>query len=248
MRVFDRLGDQLEGKGRSILYGIIAVILVGTLIGFFRQVAQSQSRRGSRCTLGRAAITQVEISTSPVPGTAEEHFDSEQQRAQKAIEEFQKVAAKHGEPYRTEARYFIATNLLYVDRNKGISDLSDLTKDSNKEVAVLSKFALAQAKEADGKLDEAAGLYRELVAANSDVVSAETANLRLALLYSKQGKKKEATDLLFQIVDAARKAKDDKGDPKPQSRAASDADEELKKLDQARYDQLPPAPPPIRPF
>ena len=37
-------------------------------------------------------------------------FSSEQERAQKAIEEFQKVAAKYGDPYRTEARYFIATN------------------------------------------------------------------------------------------------------------------------------------------
>src|SRR5207245_1502649 len=93
-------------------------------------------------------------------------FSSEQERAQKAIEEFQKVAAKYGDPYRTEARYFIATNLLYLDRDTGLRELEELTRRNFPEVVTLSKFALAQEKEGDGKYDEAAKLYTELAAQN----------------------------------------------------------------------------------
>ena len=244
MRLVDRLGDQLEGKGRTILYGIGAVVLLSLVVGLFFRWSNRKSDE-ARAALGRAiAISTTPVSASPAPGSTTQSFGSEQERAQKAIDEFQKVAAKYGEPYRTESRYFIATNLLHVDRNKGISDLGELGKVSNKEVAILAKFALAQAKEADGKYDEAIALYRELAGANSNIVSPESANLRLALAYKKQGKKKEAADQLFNIVDAARKAKDSEGNPQPQSQAARDAAQELQKLDPARYEQLPPEPPP----
>jgi len=73
---------------------------------------------------------------------------------------------------------------------------------SSGEVAALSKFALAQANESDGKLDDAARLYSELAKLNSATVTAETANLRLAKVYEKQGKKKEAVDMLRGAADS----------------------------------------------
>src|SRR5207302_8448064 len=133
--------------------------------------------------LGRAiSIASILVSTTPPVSSASPSFGSEQERAQKAIDEFQKVAAKYGDPYRTEARYFIATNLLYVDRNKGITELSELTNSKDRDVAALSKFALAQAKEIDGKYDEAAALYGDLAKQNSGIVTPESANLRLAMV------------------------------------------------------------------
>ena len=248
MAVLDRVGDRLAGKGQNILYGIVAVILVAGLIGLFVWWRNRKADE-ARAAMGRAiAIHQTPVSSSSTPGTPDEHFSSEQERAKKAIDEFQKVAAKYGDPYRTEARYFIAANLLYVDRSKGLTDLSELGKNSNKDIALLSKFALAQAKEADGNFDEAAALYKELAAANSEVVTPDSGNLRLALVYSKQGKKKEAADLLFNMIDASRKARDSSGEPAPVSQAVRSAEEELKKIDPARYDQLPPPPPPKLPF
>jgi tetratricopeptide (TPR) repeat protein len=183
------------------------------------------------------------VSATAAPGSTGTTFTSEQERAQKAIEEFEKVAAKYGDPYRTEARYFIATNRLSLDRPKALAELSELANSKIPEVATLSKFALAQAMESDGKLDEAAQIYGELARANSYVVTPETANLALAKLYEKQGKKKEAADLLFNIVDASRKAKGKDEMPLPPSVAARDAAAELQKLDPDRYAQLPPEPP-----
>ena len=110
-------------------------------------------------------------------------------------------------------------------------------------MAALSKFALAQTYESDGKLDDAARLYSELAKLNSPTVTAETANLRLAKVYEKQGKKKEAADVLFNIVDASRKAKGADNQPVPQSSAAREAADDLQKLDPDRYAQLPPETP-----
>jgi tetratricopeptide (TPR) repeat protein len=243
-RLFDRVGDRLEGQGKTILYGLGGVILLAVIIGFgirWNNRKHDEARRA----LGRAiTIGMTPLATaSPAPIDGGPTFATEQERAQRAIDEFQKVAAKYGEPYQTEARYFIATNLLALDREKGMNELAEVSKSSAPETATLARFALGQAKEADGKFDEAARLYSELAAQNSLVVSAETANLRLAVVYKKQGKKNEAAELLFNIVDASRKAKDGEGLPLPASAASRDAAEELQKLDPDRYAKLTPETP-----
>lgn len=249
-RIFDRAADRLEGRGKALLYGLIGLVVLLALGGFWIKWSNRKADEARRA-LGRAiSIATAPVATaSPAPGAAAPTYLTEQERAQRAIEEFQKVAAKYGEPYKTEARYFIATNLLYIDRNKAMDQLAEVSKASVVEPATLAKFALAQAKEADGKYDEAAKLYGELAAQNSTVVTADTANLRLAAVYEKQGKKKEAVDLLFNIVEASRKAQDSEGKPLPVSGAAREASEKLQKLDPDRYAKLTPeAPPGDSPF
>ena len=244
MGFFDQLGELLEGKGRTILYAIGGVILAAVLVLVFVKWSNRKADEASQA-LGRAiAISTADINPTPVAGSTEPSYGSEYDRAQRAIEEFEKVAAKYGDPYRAEARYFIASNRLIVDRAKGLTELGELSNSSVPEVAALSKFALAQAKESDGKLDEAAQLYSDLARQNSTSVTAETANLRLAKVYNKLGKKKEAIDVLFNLVDASRKAKGDNNQPAPTSAAAREAATELQKLDPVRYSQLPPETPP----
>ncbi len=245
MNYVDRLGVALEGKGRTILYGLAGLLVLAVLI-IVGVRWKSRKNDEARQALGRAitvASTPVS-SVPPLPGsTANVTFGSEQERAQRAIAEFEKVAAKYGDPYRSEAQYFIATNRLIVDRPKAMTELAELTKNSDPQIAALSKFALAQAKENDGKLDEAAQLYLELARANNATVTPESANLRLAKVYNKQGKKKEAADVLFNIVDRSRKARGKDELPLPTSAAAREAATELQKLDPDRYSQLPPETP-----
>jgi len=241
--LLDRLGNSLEGKGKTILYGLIGIVLLGVLIGVYLKWSHRKADEAQRA-LGRGiAIASAPLSSAAVAAADPKapKFTSEQERAAKAVEEFQKVAAKYGDPYRTEARYFIATNMLTLDRDKALAELAELSKSNIAEVATLSKFALAQQKDADRKYDEAAQLYTELAGQNSTVVTPETANLYLAGVYEKQGKKKEAVELLFNIVDAGRKAKDKDGAPLPQTAAAGVAAEKLQKLDPDRYAQLTPA-------
>ena len=243
MGLVDRLGNLLEGKGKTILYGLLAILVVAALVGLWLSWSRRKADEARRA-LGRAiAVSTTPVSATPPPNSTAPNFTSEQERARKAIEEFQKVADKYGDPYRTEAKYFIATNLLGLEREKAVGELVELSKSSVNEVSILSKFALAQAKEDDGKYDEAAKLYSEIASQNALVVTPDTANLRLALVYKKQNKTKEAGDLLFNLVDSARKAKEQDGTPQPQSAAAREAATELQKLDPVRYAQLPPEAP-----
>jgi hypothetical protein len=243
-RIFDRVGDRLEGQGKVILYSLAGIVLLAVLLGVYLKWSHRKSEE-ARLALGRAiAVSTAPIATaSPVPGAPAPTYSSEQERAQKAIEIFQQVANKYGDPYKTEARYFIATNLLTTDRAKGLSELAEVSKSGVAEPAALAKFALAQALESDGKSDDAAKLYSELAVQNSAVVTSDSANLRLAAIYEKQGKKKEAADLLFNIVEASRKAKDSDGLPLPASAASRDASEKLQKLDADRYAKLTPEAP-----
>ena len=245
-KVFDRVTDRLEGRGKTLVYGFVGAIVLAVLIGFWlnwrhRKADEAQRALGRAIAIASTPVTNP-LNPPPVSPTAP-IFSSEQERAQKAIEEFEKVAAKYGDPYRSEARYFIAANLLYSDREKGVSQLTEMSNSDVPEVSVLSTFALAQAKESDGKHDEAAQLYMQLAQKNSTLISPETANLRLASVYEKQGKKKEAVDLLFNIVEPSRTAKDSDGRPLPPSGAAREASDKLQKLDPDRYAKLTPEAP-----
>jgi tetratricopeptide (TPR) repeat protein len=198
--------------------------------------------------MGRAiAINDADVGLTPPPGSKDPFFTSAQERSERAIQEFQKVAAKYGDPYRTEALFFIASNELVTDRLKAETDLQNLANGSG-DVAVLAKYSLAQAKESDGALDQSAALYSQLAAMNSQLVTPESANLRLAVVYNKQGKKKEASDILFNMVSAARNARDKDQKPVPESAASRAAAQELLKIDPTRHAQLPAPPAPLSMF
>ena len=233
MNFFDRLGDRLEGRGRTILYGLAGLLVAALLVVVFVKWSNRKSDE-ARQALGHAiTISKAQIAAAPVAGSTELTFTSEQERAQRAIEVFEKVAAKYGDPYKSSSRYFIATNRLVLDRPKGMTELAEVGNSGVAEVAPLAKFALAQAQESDGKLQEAAQLYTDLAKLNSAIVTPEIANLRLAKVYEKLGKKKEASDLLFNIVDASRKAKSaDK--TAPTSAAAREASEDGRPAARAR--------------
>ncbi len=244
MLVVDRLADRIAGRRQSILYGLIALVVIS--IGIYTFVRWRQKHAAeAQAAMGRAiAINAAEIMPSPPPGSKDPVFSSQEERSERAIHEFEKIAAKYGEPYRTEARYFIATNELVTNRLKAESDLQNLSQGSG-DTAILAKFALAQAKESDGNLAEAIRLYQEIAQANTDVVTPNGANLRLAAVYEKQGKKKEAADILFNIVDTSRKARDKEGKPIAESSASREASQLLLKVDPVRYAQLPPPPSPL---
>lgn len=242
MLLADRLATRTAGRGRQVLYVLVGIIVVAAAAyGIYRW--RSNRADEAEAAMGRAiAIARAQISAIPQPNSKDPVFSTEQERARRAIEEFQKVAAKYGEPYRSEAQLFIARNLLITEPERGVAELQTLSNGSG-DVATLAKFVLAQKKEADGKLDEAATAYAEIARLNVTIVTPESANLRLAIVYDKQGKKKEAADLLFNMISAARNAKDKDGKPIPESAAARAAVSELLRIDAARHKQLP-APPP----
>ncbi len=242
MGLVDRAAHRMEGKGQKVLYGIGALIAIGLIIWGVTVWRGSKTDK-ARTALGRAIkIAETPVVATPVPGSTTPSFRTEKERAQKAVEEFQKVAATYGGSTSEHARYFAAANQLSLDRAKGMAELDALTKSGDAEVSTLAKFALAQAKEGDAKYDEAAALYADLAKQGSTLITPDTANLRLGIVYEKQGKNQEAADVLFKMVEAARKAKGKDDKPVTESGAVRKAAEELERIDPARYAKLPTPP------
>lgn len=243
--VYDRLSNRFEGQGRTFLYyaaGAVALVALVIIFSWWR------SRRADEAQFAlHKAIEVAEapiVTGTPQPGDTGPSFPNEQERAKRAVEEFQKVQRDFGSPYSEIAHYFAAANLLTIDRAKGLSELEAVSKSGNDEVAARAKFAIAQAREADAQYEDAARLYQELLNDKNKAVPENTLKLRLASLYEKQGKKDEAVNLLFAMVNEARNAKDKSGKPIPPSGVIRAAADKLQELSPERYAQLPPEPPP----
>ena len=236
---YGRISHRFEGKGRTILYAVAGVVALVALLLAFNWWRERRAD-AARLALGQAIkIAEAPVSPTPQPNQTGPTFATERERAQKAVEAFQKVQNDYGSPYRELARYFAAANLLTVDRPKGLSELEALSKDGDADVSARSRFALAQAREADGQYDAAAALYQELLKNQAGAVSPNAVKLRLAAVYEKQGKKDEAVNLLFQMVETARNAKGKDGKPLPESTVTRTAADKLQELSPERYAQLP---------
>lgn len=231
-------GDRFQGKGKNILYGLAALGVLAIVIGIFFMWNQ-RSNDKAQAALGDAIETsQAIVTDSPVPATfTGKAFKTEKERAEAAIKQFQAVADNYSGDYAEKARYFIAVTRLKIDRAAGIKELEALTS-ANDEVGAMSKFALAQARTDDGKLDEAAKLYQELLKIDDSVVAKDTINFELAQIYQKQNKTKEAADLYFAIAKQASEAKDAEQNPVPLSQTAREAKEKLEEIAPERAKQI----------
>lgn len=241
------LGKKVEGKGRTLLYALGAVIVVA-LLAFLILKWTGRSNAAGQAALAKAIETsQARITDTPPPvSDGQKTFKSEKERADAAIAEFQSVADKFGGSIAQKAKYFIAVTRISSDRAAGVAELEAMANGSSDE-AKLAKFALAQLRAEDGKYDDAAVIYKELIAMPDAIVAKDTINFELAKVYEKQNLKKEAADLYYSIAKAASDAKDAEGKPVPMSKTASDAKEKLTELDPERAKEIV-EPAPENPF
>ncbi len=234
----EELGSKLEGQGRNIIYGLAAIAVLAVLTGIFYTWNRRTNNAAQTALGGAIETSQAMVTDAPLPaGSTTKVFKTEKARAEAAVKEFQIVADNYGSPYKEKAQYFIAANRLVIDRSAGIKELETLASGSG-DVAGLSKFALAQAKAGEGKLDEAVKYYKELSALGDTVIAKETIDFELAQIYEKQGKTKEAADLYFSIAKTASELKDTDEKPVPLSRTAADAKEKLQQIAPERAKEI----------
>ena len=235
----EEAGKKLEGQGRNILYGLAALVVLAIIVWII-YTWSGRSSAAAQTALGKAIeVSQSRVTEEPVPaGSTEKTFKSEKERAEAAVAQFEGVAEKYGGDVGEKAKYFAAVNRLSLDRSAAISELEALANGSD-EVGSLAKFALAQTRAADGRVDEAITLYQQLAASSDPIVSKDTINFELAKLYEKQGKKNEAVDLLFNLVKSASEVKDSDGKAVPLTPTAQSAKEKLEELDPEKAKQIP---------
>lgn len=231
----------LQGSGMKILY-IAAALLTAAILGFGIYAYNRRQEANARTALGKALeIQNAQVTENPLPDSIAPTYKTEQERANAAQTAFQNVAANYGGGIGEQAKYFIAVNKLTTDRENAVRELETLSKNSG-EIGGMAKFALAEAKAAEGKDDEAAALYADLAKVSNLPIAADTINSNIAAIYVKQGKKAEAADIYFNIAKNAREAKDSLGEPLQLSETAREAAEKLQQLDATKYAQLPPEP------
>ena len=199
------LGDKLEGHGKTILYGVLGLIVVGAIASIFYFNAQSNAR-AAETALGSAIETSsARITDVPLPaGSTEKVFKTKKERAEAAIKEFDAVIAEYGGAVGSKAEYFKAMSRVDIDREAGAKELAAVGAKGG-EAGSMAKFALAGIRADDEKYEEAIKLYKELLAVENPVVAKITVNSQLAAAYEKSGKKKEAAGIYFEIAKAAKK-------------------------------------------
>jgi tetratricopeptide (TPR) repeat protein len=240
------VGKSLEGKGKTILYGLGAILVISILIFLFMRWNRG-SDAAAQLALGKAIETsQLQVTDTPPPDSTVRTFKTEKERAEAAIAEFQAVADKFGGDVGEKARYFIATNRLMVDRPAAIAELEALAS-ADTPTGKMAKFALAQTRVDDGRLDEAVTIYQGLLALENSLVARDTINYELAQIYQKQGKTTEAADIYFNIAKAASEAKDRDGKPVRMTETATEAKKKLAEIDPERA-KLIEEPAPASPF
>ncbi len=243
----DEVGKAFEGKGRMVLYIVVALVVVA-VVGLLAMNWSRRTNSAAQSALGSAIETsQARISDTGAPaGSTEKTFKTEKERSEAAIAEFQSVAERFGGEVAEKARYFIAVNKLSVDRAAGVQELESLASRTD-ETGKMAKFALAQARIADSKDDEALVLLQELSKLDDPIVAKDTLSFEIAKIYERQGKTVEAADIYFNIAKASAEAKDADGKPVTPTTTATDAREKLKELDPERAKQIP-EPTPSSPF
>ncbi len=243
----DEVGKSFEGKGRTILYGIAAIVVLGILVTLFLNWNRRASSAG-QTALGKAIeISQARISETGTPaGSTAKTYKTEKERGEAAIAEFQSVADKFGGDIAEKAKYFIAVNKLDVDRPAAIQEIEALAGKGG-DIGKMAQFALAQVRVNDNKLDEALSIFQELAKMDDPIVAKDTLNFEIAKILEKQGKKTEAVDIYFNIAKAAAEAKDMDGKAVTPTQTATDAKEKLTQLDPERAKQIP-EPTPESPF
>ena len=229
-RRVEDVSKTFEGKGKTLLYAVAAAAVLLVLIGIFYLWNRSSNAK-AQAALGKAIETsQAVVTDSPMPaGSSIKTFKTEKERAEASVSEFQSVVDKFGGDVGQKAKYFVAVNKLSLDRAAAITELENLSK-ANDEVGTLSKFALAQAKTSEGKMDEAAALYQQLASSDNAVVAKDVVKFELAKIYEKQGKKDDAVNLYFEIAKTASEAKDLDGKPVSLSATAREAKAKVEEL------------------
>jgi tetratricopeptide (TPR) repeat protein len=171
-------------RDQVIRASVAAVVLLGVIIG--GAIFYEHRSGEAQVALGSA----LEVYNSPLhqPGEPDDgSYKTIAERAQAANKQFVEVGNKYGffEAGKI-AKYF--AGLTDIDLGKTAdaeASLKSVAGSYNKDLAALSKVALANLYVQTGKTQQAIDLYKELIAKPTDTVPSSAAQLQLAAIYEK---------------------------------------------------------------
>jgi tetratricopeptide (TPR) repeat protein len=200
----DSARDFFLAKRKQILLvlGAAGVVTLGVLGVRYYLAQQDESAKDQLSAALRTYHGTVLGSTPGTPaGASDPVFATATEKHEKALAEFQKVAAQHASrPSGKIAKYYAGLSLRELNKtSEAVAVLEALSKDSS-DYGVLAMRALVSIYEGSGNLPKAAEVAQQLSQSKSAVVPKSETLMRLAQLYEQQNKKSEATKIYQQIV------------------------------------------------
>jgi TolA-binding protein len=185
-----------------IVLGVAGIVFLAVLGARYYLAQQDESAKDQLSsalriyhgTVAGSAPTGTSSTSDPVFATTTEKFE-------KALAEFQKVAAQYSSrPAGKIAKYYAGLSLRELNKTSdAIATLEALSKDSS-DYGVLAQRALVSIYESSGNLAKAAEVCQQLSQSKSAVVPKSETLMQLAQLYERQNKKAEATKIYQQLV------------------------------------------------
>jgi tetratricopeptide (TPR) repeat protein len=182
----------------GVLLAVILVLAIGAAI-YTHRVDAAQAAFGDAM---QAYQTPVATPGQQVPPGVKT-YGSVAERAKAASSMFASIADTYGmTPAGRNALYFEGLTQMEAGQNSAAEATLKKASDSwDKDVAALSKFALAQMYGQMGRTQDAVNLYQKLTASPASTVPAGVAQLQLAALYEAKGDTAAARKIYDQLKD-----------------------------------------------
>jgi predicted negative regulator of RcsB-dependent stress response len=190
-----------EHRDKLIIAVVVVLIVAAIGIGaWYYNNSQDQKASLDLSTAVRTLSTPLRPAGTPEqPGFPS--FDSLNARATAARKQFQAVADTYSHTRSGKmARYFVGLTAAQLgDYTTAERNLQEAADSSDANLAPLGKFALASVYADEKKDAQAVGLYKELIAKPTLLVSKATAQFQLASFYETRQRPDEARNLYMQI-------------------------------------------------
>ena len=202
-----------------------AGVVLGAVLGVRFYLAQQDENTKDELSSALRAYHGTVLGATPEAGPVPAPdlvFATKTEKYEKALAEFQKVAAQHpSRPSGKIAKYYAGLSLRELNKTtEAIATLEGLSKDQS-DYGALAQRALVSIYESSGNLAKATEVCQQLSQSKSAVVPKSDTLMQLAQLYEQQSKKSEATKIYQQVV------KDFPGTP-----TMTEAEQKLKQLSQ----------------
>ena len=202
----------LEHRSGVILGAVIVLVLA--VAGFGGWSYFNQREQKASLALTQAVRTwDTPIREADTPEQPEfPSFASLQERATKALKQFQDLAQQYPHTRAGEvAQYFSGLASAQLGDNASAErDLEAVSSSHKDDLAASARFALAGIYRDEGKSKQAIALYQELIAKPTTTVTKTMAQMELAATYAANGQPVDARNLYQQIQ------KDDAASPAAQ--------------------------------
>jgi TolA-binding protein len=202
MQAAEKTADwTVEHRSTLIIAAVVAIVLIAGGIGGWYYISAQNDK--ASLDLSQAVRT---LDTPLRPAGSPEQpdfptFDSAKLRSETAKKQLEDVVNKYPHTRTADmARYLLGVTAVNLSDNATAErDFKEVSSSGNRDLAALSKIALASLYGQTGRTKDAVSLYQELINKPTASVSKVTAQLQLAELYQSSNQPLDAKRIYEQV-------------------------------------------------